>query len=145
MKTLTESIIGRKGVEKNPLVNARTRLRQGDIVYFEKSNLGPYLVVLDKNLYKRISQRLTSKDEAEKDGFLVRSQYRVHYTILLSGYDQNLRFIKNSEYNIAMILRGNDIPVSSEIEDVWDFIDIYHLSNLAEKFKVVFKNGRWIK
>lgn len=144
MKTLTESIIGRKS-SNAPFVNTRTRLRQGDIVYFEKSKLGPYLVILDKNLYERISQRSTSKDEAEKDGFLVQSQYRYgHYMVPLSGYDKDLRYKLNSDFNITMVWRGNELS-SDDIEDVWDFIDWYHLSNLAEKSKVVFKDGKWIK
>ena len=143
MKTLTESIIGRKGIE-NQILNNRTRLRQGDIVYFKKSNLGPYLVILDKKLYERICQgRLTSKDDTEKDGFLVQSQYRYgHYMIPLSGYDKDLRYKLNSEYDITMVLRGNEIS-SDDIGDVWDFIDEYHLSNLADKFKAVFKDGKW--
>ena len=144
MKTLIESIIGRKS-SNAPLVNARTRLMQGDLVYFEKSNLGPYLVILDKNLYKRISQRSTPEDDAEKDGFLVQSKYRYgHYMIPLSGYDKDLRYKLNSDYDITTVLRGNGIS-SDDIEDVWDFIDWYHLSNLADKFKVVFKDGKWIK
>jgi len=144
MKTLIESIIGRKS-SNTPLVNARTRLRQGDIVYFEKSNLGPYLVILDKNLYKRISQRSTPKDEAEKDGFLVQSQYKYgYYMVPLSGYDKDLRYKLNSDYDITTVLRGNEIS-SDDIEDVWDFIDWYHLSNLTDKFKVVFKDEKWIK
>lgn len=144
MKTLTESIIGRKS-SNTPLVNARTGLMQGDIVYFEKSNLGPYLVILDKNLYKRISQRSTPEDDAEKDGFLVQSQYRYgHYMIPLSEYDKDLRYKLNSKYNITTVLRGNEIS-SDDIEDVWDFIDWYHLSKLAEKSKVVFKDQKWIK
>lgn len=144
MKTLIESIIGRKS-SNTPLVNARTGLMQGDIVYFEKSNLGPYLVILDKSLYERISQRSTPKDEAEKDGFLVQSQYRYgHYMVPLSGYDKDLRYKLNSKYNITTVLRGNGIS-SDDIEDVWDFINWYHLGKLADKFKVVFKDGEWIK
>ena len=144
MKTLTESIIGRKS-SNTPLVNARTGLMQGDIVYFEKSNLGPYLVILDKSLYERISQRSTPKDEAEKDGFLVQSQYRYgHYMIPLSGYDKDLRYKLNSEYDITTVLRGNGISLD-DIENVWEFIDWYQLSKLADKFKVVFEDGKWIK
>lgn len=145
MKTLTESIIGRKGIEKNLLVNARTRLRQGDIVYFEKSNLGPYLVILDKNLYKRLCGRLTSRDETELDGFLVQSGVRYgYYMIPLSGYDKDLRYKLNSNYDITMVWRGNEIS-SEDIKDVWDFIDMHHLDDLAKDFKVVFKDGKWIK
>ena len=144
MKALIESIIGRKS-SNVPLANARTRLRQGDIVYFEKSNLGPYLVILDKNLYKRIRQRSTPEDEAEKDGFLVQSQYKYgHYMIPLSGYDKDLQYKLNSEYNITTVLRGNGIS-SDDIENVWEFIDWYQLSKLADKFKVVFEDGKWIK
>lgn len=143
MKTLIESIIGRKS-SNAPLVNARTRLMQGDLVYFEKS-LGPYLVILDKNLYERICGSLTSKDKVEKDGFLVQSQYRYgHYMVPLSGYDKDLRYKLNSEFDITKVLRGNEIS-SDDFEDVWDFIDWYHLSKLADKFKVVFEDGKWIK
>ena len=145
MKTLTESIIGRKGVEKNPLFNNRTRLRQGDIVYFEKPNLGPYLVILDKNLYKRLCGKLTLQDKTELDGFLVQSRVRYgYYMVPLSEYDKDLRYKLNSKYNITTVLRGNGIS-SDDIGDVWDFIDWRHLGKLADKFKVVFKDGQWIK
>ena len=62
----------------------------------------------------------------------------------LSGYDKDLRYKLNSEYDITTVLRGNGISLD-DIENVWEFIDWYQLSKLADKFKVVFEDGKWIK
>jgi len=141
MKTLQESIIGRKN-SSSVLKHDRTGLYEGDIVYFKCHPYKPYVVILNPDIYKKFLLPRSLKDYDCTEGVLITPGRDGSYGFMvLSDYDKNLKFTENSDpWNITEVKRG--YIGSHRLDKLLNDIDgIYDISR---GFKTVFENGKWL-
>lgn len=144
MKTLQESIIGRKN-SSSVLKHDRTGLYEGDIVYFGywNTNSGdqnrPYVVILNPDIYEKFMSPRSLKAYDCTEGVLITPGRDGSYGFMvLSNYDKNLKFKgKDNPWNITKVKRG--YIRSHQLDELLNDID--HISN---GFKIVFENGKWL-
>lgn len=127
MKTLQESIIGRKGVSYS--FNSRNDFLQGDIVYFDSDDM-PYMYVTDKGIINTLFLG-NPRDHESRDGIFVYA-YNRDWGIkvrFLTDYDNEL-IDTNGKYDIDSVYRGDiTIPKSGLL----GFFDKSNLKNLTRR------------
>jgi len=139
MKTLTESIIGRKGSE---YLMTDIGLIQGDIVYFKTDMGNPYMVIIDDSLYKSIMyEESIDKYDCSKGVFLSTTGNCINF-MTISDYNKGLKCSIDSGFNIQKAYRGHSGRISPE--NIAEVVNTSNLEKMVKYFRLIFKDGRWL-
>lgn len=137
MKHISESIIGKRGGFPN-IFNARTGLRQGDIVDLNKNPNSLYMYVSDMNIIDKIFQGgKLDYDYSEGIIFRYANNTRIEF-LLVSDYNDDLTFKKPGyygKYSIKSIWRG-DIIIDPK-DNVYELLKESNLKALVKTYKKI--------
>ena len=134
MKHISESIIGRKGVSRVPI------LRQGDIIITRRDYI--YMVLTDQDCLKKILNPVSFSLYDMSKGAYVHSTGNGYPGFMdLSSFDDKLEEIRgNGHYDIVQIWRNlqkqNTITSRDDIDQI---IRIGNLELLKKSYKLIWE------
>lgn len=155
MKILDTNQYMSERVKVQPVTNAELKkaqddiklhtLQQGDIVYFQKLQYTPYMVILDESLFKKVMFSVSVKAyNCTRGVFLNKSYENCNPSfMIISDYDSYLKHKNNNgDWDIAKVYRGYLDKICPE--DMNKLIVLDNLNKLVKNFKLVFENGKWL-